>query len=214
MSALLAALLTTSPVDPGCGPLLDAVEAGDVARTLGALAAGDVDQAGEGRCARRTPLLLAAERGHLELVEALLARGADVDFTVVDRRSALPGRVTAECLARANGHQAVAALLRRRGAHDTTDGCRGRALLVAALRAADAAQLGEARRAGYRLALEQVREALTATDCGARAAYCIELSLHLPSEPSVERDRVLSRFWARVHTAPALRRTLPLPGKR
>ena len=191
MSALLAALLTTSPVDPGCGPLLDAVEAGDVARTLGALAAGDVDQVGEGRCARRTPLLLAAERGHLELVEALLARGADVDFTVVDRRSALPGRVTAECLARANGHQAVAAL-----------------------RAADAAQLGEARRAGYRLALEQVREALTATDCGARAAYCIELSLHLPSEPSVERDRVLSRFWARVHTAPALRRTLPLPGKR
>lgn len=89
--------------------LFDAVAAGDLAR-VEALLAGGADPNpfdAEGR----TPIALAAEKGHEALVTALLAGGAD---------PALPDRMGESALikAAAHGHGRVAALLYRHSSED------------------------------------------------------------------------------------------------
>ncbi|MCU0694942.1 MAG: hypothetical protein MUC96_00280 [Myxococcaceae bacterium] len=173
-----------------------------------ALTPATLDAPGTGACAKRTPLLAAAEWGRPDVVEVLLAMGADVNFTVVERQGPLQGRVTAECLARANGHDAVGAMLRKRGAKDTRDGCLKRAALVAAVAAEDAVRLAKERKAGNRLPPAQLVSALKVTDCGAARGYCTELVRHLPKEPSELRDQALDELETWVEVLPGLREQL------
>ncbi|MFT3840355.1 MAG: ankyrin repeat domain-containing protein [Myxococcaceae bacterium] len=107
----------------GCTPLHEAAYTGDVPRIQALLAgrmlglvpglgADTLDLPGaEGRCASRTPLMVAAEAGQRGAVEELVARGADTSVRVDD--PAL-GPVTAWCLAVMSGHASAAATLSTR----------------------------------------------------------------------------------------------------
>lgn len=82
--------------------LYAAVEAGDAEAVVAALEAGeDVNQMGPGGA---TPLIEAARRGNAELVEVLLAGGAEPFLKDDEQESAI-------LKAAANGHRAVCALL-------------------------------------------------------------------------------------------------------
>jgi hypothetical protein len=211
MTLLLAAVLATSPVVArdfmmGCsGEVFAAIDADDLDRLRLVVTPETVDQPGTGACAKRTPLQYAAERGRLDAVRVLLELDADVDFTVVERQGLMKGRVTAECLARANGHEGVAKLLKSRGASDTVDGCRRRAVTTAALESENPARLAQERRAGNRLTLAQLEVALETLSCEADPALCVELARHVPKEPSDARARVLSSFVEWAQTVPELK---------
>ncbi|MDX2015643.1 MAG: hypothetical protein SFW67_35950 [Myxococcaceae bacterium] len=214
---LLSLVLATSFVPDRTGPEVSApqchglfalIQAGDVEGVRAGLTPETVDAPGTGRCSKRTPLLAAAQWGQADLVELLLGLGADVNFTVVEREGALKGRVTAECLARAFGHDAVGALLRKRGAQDTRDGCLKRAALFAAVSREDPVRLAKERKAGNRLPVAQLLDAVRGVDCGAAPAYCTELVRHLPKEPSDTRDEALDELEAWVEVVPALRQQL------
>jgi hypothetical protein len=193
-------LATTWAAGPKCEGLFELVEHGDTTALRERLRADTVDTLGTGLCARRTPLLFAAELGKLDTVKVLLELGADVGFTVVERDGLMAGRVTAECLARSNGHDAVAKLLRTKGAKDSVDGCRRRALTTAALKEKSPSKLAKERKAGNRLSLAQLEEVLPTVDCDHGPELCVELVRHLPTTPSEARDRVLSFFedWAQA----------------
>lgn len=85
-----------------------------------------------GPCFRRTPLMLAAEYGSVASAQILITSGASLDAVAL-----LPelgdAAIDARCLAIANGHQPLVALLEATGAQ--TAACTDNALLFAALAA-------------------------------------------------------------------------------
>ncbi len=81
--------------------LFDAVMAGDLAQVEARLAGGEDPNPFDAE--RRTPLMLAAERGEQDIVRALLAAGADPSLTDRLGESALTK-------AAAHGHRALATL--------------------------------------------------------------------------------------------------------
>ena len=103
----------TTTADPrnwrGHTPLQDISIAGDVATALLLLARGDVDIESRDGHYLRSPLIHAAMEGHLDMVQCLLDRGADVN--VVDKF----GTSSLEYAA-AGGHQFVLEALHRGGA--------------------------------------------------------------------------------------------------
>jgi ankyrin repeat protein len=213
MKAWLSLVLATSPVPPAPVPVCEgaifvAIEKGDVAQVQRAVTPATLDTPGTGRCAKRTPLLAAAEWGRLEVVDALLSLGADVNFTVVEKFGPQRWRVTAECLALSAGHDDVVALLRQRGAADTVDGCRRRASLEGAVRAADPVRLAKERKAGNRLSDDALLWALRLTDCASARAYCAELIRHLPPRASPARDLMLDELEQWVGVMPGLEQQL------
>lgn len=104
----------------GCTPLHEAAYSGDVPRIRALLAgrmlglapglgAGSLDLPGsDGRCAFRTPLMVAVEAGQREAVDELVARGADTSMLVDDPDL---GPTSAWCLAVMTGHASAAAAL-------------------------------------------------------------------------------------------------------
>jgi hypothetical protein len=219
MTAWLSLLLALNASSTGGAstcpePVFAAIEAGDVGAVLRLVTSAAIDAPGTGACAKRTPLLAAAERGRLDVVDALLSLGADVNFTVVEKAGPLRGRVTAECLARAAGHDEVAALLKKRGGEDTVDGCRKRAALVAALRSEEPARLSKERRAGNRLSVEQLLSAVRVADCEGAPTWCAELVRHLPKTPSPARDEVLDELEQWVGVLPGLEAQLQSASRR
>ena len=90
----------------------DAVARGDLAEVLGLLARGASpngrDVTGD------TPLMTAAWVGAPDIVELLIARGADVNAVGVDGRNALQ-RVQADGRCREPGHRRAMEILRKAG---------------------------------------------------------------------------------------------------
>ena len=113
---LLAATLTTLPTCMTGTSLHKAVSNGDVAAVQAMLRSGVNETRGT---AGVTPLMIAAENGHTEIVRLLLDDGADVDATTgpggPQAALTVPG-VTALMRAAWNGHPEVARLLIERGA--------------------------------------------------------------------------------------------------
>lgn len=111
---LAAAGASTTALGPS--NLLAAVQAGNAVEVDNLLAAGvqpDVTS-DHRRLGTRTALHLAAEAGHLQIVEALLKAGAQADTPVVD--GVAPFDRTAMHLAAANGHHQVVRTLLAHGA--------------------------------------------------------------------------------------------------
>lgn len=209
MTSLCALVLATRmSMGPFCPGPFAIIERGDPAELRKVLSAATIDQPGTARCARRTPLLLAAEMGRLDAVKVLLELGADLDFTVVERDGPMQGRVNSECLARANGHEDVARLLKAKGAKDTVDGCRKRSVRWVTFESREPERLALERKNGNRLSLPQLEFAVGQLSCTAEPELCVELVRHLPKEPSDAKDRVVEFFEDWAVDLPAVRTAL------
>ena len=140
--------------------LHQAVQAADLDALAAALAAGREADARDGR--GWTPLMHAANLGHVLMVPPLLDAGADVNLRAADGATAL-------FMATALGHTGIIELLSRAGADVSIEGPRGKtAVDVARARYGDA---DAARASGESPAVQALLQGRTLLDIEAEAAF-------------------------------------------
>ncbi|MBS1152837.1 MAG: Ankyrin [Myxococcaceae bacterium] len=144
LAVVWMSLPAAAPTAENCTPLQLAVVRGErdaVQRLagrrmlgMGAPAAPLEERGDRGPCQQRTALMIAAERGQLEIAKLLISSGAKVDAT-----GQIPelgeAEIDARCLAIANGRAALVAALEQAGAQDRP--CTENARLFAAIRSGD-----------------------------------------------------------------------------